>query len=158
MINFGMIGCGYWGKNIARNIYQNGDCNLSHISDLNESNLSYINKNYPNTKTTLNADEVFKNTDLDIVGIFTPPKTHYKLIMKALENDKHVLVTKPLCLSVSEAEKIKVTSEKKQLRVFLDDTFSCNLSALQNYSHIFNCLFYGDYKFNKSKKFYNIFN
>ena len=45
----------------------------------------------------------------DIVGIFTPPKTHYKLIMKALENDKHVLVTKPLCLSVLEAEKIKVT-------------------------------------------------
>ena len=39
MINFGMIGCGYWGKNIARNIYQNEDCNLSHISDLNESNL-----------------------------------------------------------------------------------------------------------------------
>ena len=123
MINFGMIGCGYWGKNIARNIYQNEDCNLSHISDLNESNLSYINKNYPNTKTTVNADEVFRDTDLDIVGIFTPPKTHYKLIMKALENDKHVLVTKPLCLSVSEAEKIKVTSEKKQLRVFLDDTF-----------------------------------
>ena len=123
MINFGMIGCGYWGKNIARNIYQNEDCNLSHISDLNESNLSYINKNYPNTKTTVNADEVFKDTDLDIVGIFTPPKTHYKLIMKALENDKHVLVTKPLCLSVLEAEKIKVTSEKKQLRVFLDDTF-----------------------------------
>ena len=107
MINFGMIGCGYWGKNIARNIYQNEDCNLSHISDLNESNLSYINKNYPNTKTTVNADEVFRDIDLDIVGIFTPPKTHYKLIMKALENDKHVLVTKPLCLSVSEAEKIK---------------------------------------------------
>ena len=94
MINFGMIGCGYWGKNIARNIHQNEDCNLSHISDLNESNLSYINKNYPNTKTTFNADEVFKNTDLDIVGIFTPPKTHYKLIMKALSREKRIATPK----------------------------------------------------------------
>ena len=52
MINFGLIGCGYWGKNIARNIFQNEDCNLTCISDLSESNLNYVNKNFPKTKTT----------------------------------------------------------------------------------------------------------
>lgn len=122
-IEFGMIGYGYWGKNIARNIYENKDCNLNIISDLNESNLNFASKKFPQTKTTLISDNVFKNSSIDIIGIFTPPQTHYELIMKALEYEKHVMVTKPLCLSVVEAEKIKATSEKKQLCVFLDDTF-----------------------------------
>ena len=122
-IEFGLIGYGYWGKNIARNIYENKDCNLNIISDLNESNLNYASKKFPQTKTTLISDNVFKNSSIDIIGIFTPPQTHYELIMKALEYEKHVMVTKPLCLSVVEAEKIKATSEKKQLQVFLDDTF-----------------------------------
>ena len=122
-IEFGLIGYGYWGKNIARNIYENKDCNLNIISDLNESNLKYASKKFPQTKTTLISDNVFKNSSIDIIGIFTPPQTHYELIMKALEYEKHVMVTKPLCLSVVEAEKIKATSEKKQLQVFLDDTF-----------------------------------
>ena len=122
-IEFGLIGYGYWGKNIARNIYENKDCNLNIISDLNESNLKYASKKFPQTKTTLNSDNIFKNSSIDIIGIFTPPQTHYELIMKALEYEKHVMVTKPLCLSVVEAEKIKATSEKKQLQVFLDDTF-----------------------------------
>ena len=122
-IEFGLIGYGYWGKNIARNIYENKDCNLNIISDLNESNLKYASKKFPQTKTTLISDNIFKNSSIDIIGIFTPPQTHYELIMKALEYEKHVMVTKPLCLSVVEAEKIKATSEKKQLQVFLDDTF-----------------------------------
>ena len=135
MINFGLIGCGYWGKNIARNIFQNEDCNLTCISDLSESNLNYVNKNFPKTKTTTVVENLFDDTTIDIVAIFTPPKSHYELIMKALESGKHVLVTKPLCLSVSEAEKIKAISEKKQLRVFLDDTFlfSGPISFLKKY-------------------------
>tara|TARA_Y100001970_G_C14248497_1_gene870025 strand:+ start:2565 stop:3569 length:1005 start_codon:yes stop_codon:yes gene_type:complete len=151
MINFGIVGCGYWGKNIARNIFQNKDCNLSLVSDLDESNLSYVNKNFPKTKTTLVSDDIFKDSSLDIVGIFTPPQTHYELIMKALESNKHVLVTKPLCLSVSEAEKIKVTSEKKQLRVFLDDTFlfSGPVTFLKKY---FNEDSFGDLVFIQSSR------
>ena len=42
-IDTALIGCGYWGKNIARNIFQNEDCNLTYISDLSESNLNYVN-------------------------------------------------------------------------------------------------------------------
>ena len=151
MINFGIIGCGYWGKNVARNVFQNKDCDLSIISDLNESNLSYVNKNFPKTKTSLIADDVYKNLDLDIVGIFTPPQTHYELIMKALDNNKHVLVTKPLCLNVSEARKIKIKSEEKDLKVFLDDTFlfSGPVKFLKKY---FNEDSFGDLVFVQSSR------
>jgi predicted dehydrogenase len=123
MINFGLIGCGYWGKNIARNIFENKDSSLSFVSDLDESNLVFVNQNFPNTKTTQVFQDILDDSTIDIVGIFTPPKTHYELIIKALENDKHILVTKPLCLSLEQAKKIKDISEEKQLKVFLDDTF-----------------------------------
>ena len=95
----------------------------------------YTKHKFPNTEFSNNLNAVLTNQDIDVVGIFTPPATHFKLSMKCLEAKKNILVTKPLCLNVEDAKKIKELAEKNKLEVFIDDTFlfSGHVEYLKNY-------------------------
>ena len=97
-----MVGAGYWGKNILRNL-DALNC-LAAICDVNEDIRSQYRKIYPAADIYSDLDSVLNNRSIDGVVIATPASTHGELVQSALHAGKHVFVEKPLCLDVREAD------------------------------------------------------
>ena len=123
MVNIGIIGLGYWGPNILRNLTKVYDSNVTYCCDINPSRYDQIKKIYPWIKYTKDSNEIINSSDVDAVAIVTPVNTHYNLVKDALEADKHVLVSKPLTDNISSAEELVEISNKKNLVLHVDHTF-----------------------------------
>jgi len=102
------------GPNLLRNFYQLKNVSVKTISDLKESNLGYVNANYPNVRTTKDYREVIENITVDAVAIATPAETHFSLVEETLFAGKHVLVEKPLATTTQDAKKLIALSESNQ--------------------------------------------
>ncbi|MFZ2199012.1 MAG: Gfo/Idh/MocA family oxidoreductase [Thermodesulfovibrionales bacterium] len=122
-IKVGVIGCGYWGPNLIRNFNDNYLTDVQYACDVNKDRLERIKVRYPHINTTTNYKELLKSGSIHAIAIATPVLTHYKLVMEALEADKHVFVEKPLAGSVREAEKLVNFASKKGLILLVDHTF-----------------------------------
>ena len=108
-LNIALIGCGNWGKNIARNLHQIGV--LAGIYDPDQSLLKKLNKNFE--LPTYTIDNIFKNKSIQAVVIASAANTHKHLAKEALLNNKDVLIEKPFCLSLSDASILSKLAIKK---------------------------------------------
>ncbi|HYF50151.1 MAG TPA: Gfo/Idh/MocA family oxidoreductase [Planctomycetota bacterium] len=122
-IRIGLIGYGYWGPNLARNFNETPGACIAAISDLSKDRLALAKARYPNAEVTTEHDRVLGDPKIDAVIIATPVTTHYPLVKRALENGKHVLVTKPITSKVSEGSELCNLAEKKGLVLMVDHTF-----------------------------------
>jgi len=122
-LRVGVIGYGYWGPNIVRNLYALGTCEVAALCDTNPASLQKAGRVYPALRTTTDASEVLKSPDIDAVAVVTPVWTHYELARTALENGKHVFVEKPFTSTVKQAEELVELAERKNLRIMVDHTF-----------------------------------
>ena len=61
MINVGVIGVGYWGPNIIRNMIANKRLNVTVCSDLKQNRLDHISSFYPSLKTTQNYKDIIND-------------------------------------------------------------------------------------------------
>ena len=122
-ICFALVGYGYWGKNIARNIIENDSCELKYIIDESDDSLTKAKDAYQNSFVSNNLTQVLNDSDVDVVAIVTPPSSHYDLAIKCLNSNKNIFVTKPLCLESKDAQALKNIAIKKKLHIFVDDTF-----------------------------------
>src|SRR5215469_17947556 len=102
-LRFGLIGWGYWGPKLARNLESLPQASLEIVADLNPLSLAKVKAERPWIKTTMDVNEIF-DSQIDGVAIATPVITHYELARKALMRGKHVLVEKPLTASVAHAQ------------------------------------------------------
>lgn len=109
-IKIALLGCGNWGKNIARNLSDMGY--LSCVYDQNKNISEQFNKKYglPN----IPIDEILQNKEIDGVVIASSAITHKELATKSLLNDKDVLIEKPFCLSLSDAKCLSKLSTKRK--------------------------------------------
>ncbi len=87
---------------------------------------------YPNITTYEHALDLIRDNDIDLVIIATPPDTHFQLAKIALENNKHVVLEKPMCLTVSEADELIELSRsaKRVLTVHQNRRFDGDFQAL----------------------------
>ena len=122
MINIGLIGYGYWGRNLARNFNNNTDMKLSAICDFSTDRLEKAGRLYPQLILTKNINDLFSDTSLDAIAIATPVSTHFDLANKALNNDKHVWVEQPITDKVEQAETLIDLASKKNKVLFVDHT------------------------------------
>ena len=109
-LRFGLIGCGYWGPKIARNLFTIPNSTVSIIADMDVRRLASLATTQPGIQTTTQAEDVFRS-DVDGVVIATPVRTHYRLAKEALLHGKHVLVEKPLTANLAEAEELVALAE-----------------------------------------------
>jgi len=77
MINIGLLGCGYWGHNLARNLLSLKGASLKKICDTDEKRLAYARKNFPMVEAVKDADMILKDKDIDAVVIALPVKAHH---------------------------------------------------------------------------------
>lgn len=102
--NIALIGCGYWGKNLARNL---DALNVLHlVCDPSEHGRNTANEIAPNVETSTDFNDAIQREGIDAVVIATPAETHFDLASRAMESGRDVFVEKPLALSAEEGEQL----------------------------------------------------
>ncbi|MGH9344365.1 MAG: Gfo/Idh/MocA family protein [Terriglobia bacterium] len=122
-MNFGVIGYGYWGPNVVRNLVSLEGSRLDVIADIGAGARARAQKAYPNIRVIADAMEVLTSPAIDAVAIVSPVWTHYELAKAALENGKHVFVEKPLASNSAQGEELIELALKKNLKLMVDHTF-----------------------------------
>lgn len=122
-MNFGVIGYGYWGPNVVRNLAGLDGSQVLAIAEISASARKRAQKTYPGVQVTGNVSEVMTSPDIDAIAIITPVWTHYELAKSALENGKHVFVEKPFTSNVDQGEELIELAQRKNLRIMVDHTF-----------------------------------
>jgi predicted dehydrogenase len=123
MIRVGVIGYGYWGPNIVRNVNSLESMRLEAVCDKSEAALARVRKSYPSVSTYSDPSEILRSPKIDAVAVVTPVWTHYDLAKEALKNGKHVFVEKPFTSSVAQAEELIELAAQKNLTIMVDHTF-----------------------------------
>src|SRR3984957_16842909 len=123
MIRVGVIGYGYWGPNIVRNLHGLDSTALKMVCDKSPAAWARARKLYPDLKTVTDPAEIIRSPEIDAVCVITPVWTHYELAKAALENGKHVFVEKPFTSSAVQAEELIEIAARKKLTIMVDHTF-----------------------------------
>jgi predicted dehydrogenase len=123
MINVGVIGYGYWGPNIVRNLHGGDATRVEAVCDMNPGALARVRKTYPGVKTCTDPAEILNSPTIDAVAVITPVWTHYDLAKKALLNGKHVFVEKPFTATSEQAEELIEIAARRKLTIMVDHTF-----------------------------------
>jgi predicted dehydrogenase len=123
MIRVGVIGYGYWGPNVVRNLYNLDGCTVAGIADRNAVALQRARRAYPDVTVTDNPMELLTSPKIDAIAVVTPVHTHFELAKAALEHGKHVFVEKPFTATTAQAEQLIDLAEQKNLKVMVDHTF-----------------------------------
>ena len=123
LLNVGVIGCGYWGPNLIRNLNALLDCSVKTICDKSLDRLEHMQKLYRDVKTATNADVIINDPDIDAVVIATPVYTHYELAIECLMAGKHTFIEKPMASSVMQCKELVETAERNNLTLMTGHTF-----------------------------------
>ena len=124
-LRFGVIGWGYWGPKIGRNLDTISHAIVAMVADMDAHRLASLAVNQPWTQATTQVEDIFRS-DIDAVVIATPVRTHFQLAREALLHDKHVLVEKPLTNSVAQAEELIALAQERARVLMVGHTFEYN--------------------------------
>lgn len=126
MKKIALIGYGYWGPNLLRNLFDTPGCEPVVCCDLSTERLELAKRRYPTIEVTTDINKVLGNKTIDGVVIATPTRFHHEVAKKALLNNKHVLIEKPMALNLVQAKELVALGEKKGKVVMVDHTFLFN--------------------------------
>ena len=118
-----MVGYGYWGPHMARNIAQIDGFELSAVIDFSAEKRKVVANDYPQTPVFSSIDEAIQSVELDAVIVATPTQTHYEVAKTALENKLHVIVEKPLTTDVETARELVRLANLNNVVLMVDHTY-----------------------------------
>ena len=107
-----LIGAGYWGKNLLRNLYELKV--LHSVCETNNAVIKERKKTFSNLFYTNSYNDILTNKEIEAVVLATPAAAHYEMAKKALLAGKDVFVEKPLSLKIEEAEQLAELAEKNK--------------------------------------------
>ncbi|MFL2580183.1 MAG: Gfo/Idh/MocA family protein [Parvicellaceae bacterium] len=123
MVKVGIVGFGYWGNNLVRNFNNLPSCEVKYVCEKKPLNAKKCSSLYSNINVVDDLNILINDDEVDAVVIATPVNSHYNLAKKALENNKNVLVEKPLTSSFKEAKELIELANKKGKLLMVDHTF-----------------------------------
>jgi predicted dehydrogenase len=123
IVNFGVIGYGYWGPNVVRNIRSVEGCQVRAIAEMSPGARKRAQAAYPGVEVVADSSDVISSPDIDAIAVVTPVWTHYELAKAALNNGKHVFVEKPFTSNSAQAEELIEIAARKKLTIMVDHTF-----------------------------------
>ena len=129
-LNAAVVGAGYWGPNLARNLRSHPDWRLDAVCDLDHERASRVAGSQTGVDVETSFERLLERPGLDAVLIATPPHTHARLALAALAAGKHVLVEKPIASSVADGEAMVAAADAAGLVLMVDHTF-CYTPAVE---------------------------
>jgi protoporphyrinogen oxidase/predicted dehydrogenase len=122
-VRIGVVGLGYWGPNLVRNLADLDSFEIAYVCDQRPAALEPIERRYTTVSSTTQFHELLADGDVDAVAIATPVSTHYALAKAALEAGKHVFVEKPLAASSDEVRGLMELAEERDRVLMPGHTF-----------------------------------
>jgi predicted dehydrogenase len=129
-IGLAVVGAGYWGPNLVRTALATPALQLEWLCDLDVQRARAVLGRYTTVRATTSYDDVLSDPAVSAVAVATPAATHFDLARAALEAGKHVLVEKPLTLTVADGEKLVALAREAGLILMCDHTY-CYTPAVQ---------------------------
>jgi len=128
-VKVGLIGYGYWGPNLARNLVEGPGLELAAIADARPERRALAARRHRWVRLYVDANDLIASDEIEALVIPTPLATHYPLARAAIERGKHVLVEKPLAGSRAEALDLAERADARGVRLMVDHTFVYNTAV-----------------------------
>ena len=128
-VGVAVVGAGYWGPNLIRNLAEAPGAELLTICDEDEGRLQTVGRRYPATALETDLGEVLKDDSIEGLIIATPAATHHDLAIRAMEAGKDVLVEKPLALNVAQCRALVECARKNDRILMVGHTFLFNAAV-----------------------------
>ncbi len=122
-VRVAVVGLGYWGPNLVRNLYELADAEVVLACDQRSEAVEQIAKRYPAVRGTTQFAEVLDDPLVEAVVLATPIGTHFDLACASLEAGKHTLVEKPLADSVAKAVELARLAAERDVVLMPGHTF-----------------------------------
>jgi predicted dehydrogenase len=122
-LKIGLIGYGYWGTNLFRNLANNNHFQLVAVADHSETRRISLRRILNGGRVLASADDLIRDNEIEAVFIATPAATHFLLARQAILAGKHVFVEKPLSTTVAEAEELVSLAERNGVILMVDHTY-----------------------------------
>ncbi len=123
MSSLAVVGFGYWGPNLVRNLLSLPRCTLAAVCDRDPRRLAACAAAAPGVRTTDDFDGILRDGSIEAVMIATPVRSHFPLASRALQAGKHVFVEKPLAASAAECETLIDLAAARSLVLMVGHTF-----------------------------------
>jgi predicted dehydrogenase len=118
-----VVGLGYWGPNLIRNLNELEIAELGWICDIDQTRLDTFGRRYPSVRCTCDFADLLADPELEAIAIATPVSTHYGLALAALDAGKHVFIEKPLAASAEDAQELAAVAAARGLTLMPGHTF-----------------------------------
>jgi predicted dehydrogenase len=123
VIGIGVVGYGYWGPNLVRNLWDTPGAKLVSVCDTRAERLKGVRSRYPAIETTERYDDLLTDGRIDAVAIATPVSSHFDLAFRAVEAGKHVFIEKPMTATTEQARRLLDAADRRGRVVGVDHTF-----------------------------------
>jgi len=134
-VRVALIGYGYWGRNLARNLVAAANIELVAISEADDAARAAAQRAIPSARIYRTFDDILDQSDIEAVLLATPAVRHAEMAMSALQAGRHVFVEKPLAMSIEDCELLVKLSNRNQLTLMVGHTFlySAPVQRLRRY-------------------------
>ena len=105
-VRFGLIGYGAWGSHHARAIAKAPGAELIAIAARSNETREKARTDFPQASIHGEYRDLLQRKDIDAVSIVLPSFLHYEVASAALRADKHVLLEKPMALSLEHCDQL----------------------------------------------------
>ncbi len=123
VLRVALVGYGYWGPNYARVFGELSDTELVAICDKDPVKLRRAKLRHSRALAHTDIREILDDKSIEAVIVSTPPSTHYELARAFLESGRHVLLEKPMALTVSHCEELGELAERNKKVLMVGYTF-----------------------------------
>ncbi len=160
MLNVSVVGMGVGEKHAE--VYENDPrCKLVSICDFNKNKKEYFKNKFPDTMIFNDVNHVLNDKQVDVISIASYDNYHCKQIVKAIENNKHVMAEKPICLNNNELLEI-FNAQKNNKEVLLSSNLVLRANdRMKKFKDDISCskfgeVFYveGDYYWGRKEKLF----
>ncbi len=109
------------------------DLRLVAISDRDPACAARAQADFPDAAVYTNMAELLRRDDIDMVSVVTQHNTHAAIVIECLGAGKHVVVEKPMCISIAEADAMikAATAARRTLAVFHNRRHDGNVRAIR---------------------------
>lgn len=118
-VKFAIIGCGSIGSRHVAVVDAEERAEIVALCDIDQDKVSKLSSLYEGIPYFTDYDELLKKSDADVVSICTPHGLHAEMAIKAAEAGKHILVEKPMALSVADCHRMIEAANRHNVKLMV---------------------------------------